>query len=365
MTTDHYLSAEGPGAATGVRPAALPRMAAHDAAPHAQGALLAPLSGVTDLHMRRIARRLGATATVSEMVAAENFARGTEEARLRAEGEGVLPHVVQLAGCDPRWMAEGARLAEANGADVIDVNMGCPAKAVTGGQAGSALMRDLDHAERLLAAVRGAVSVPVTVKMRLGWDDATRNAPDLARRAERLGYAAVTVHGRTRQQFYTGRADWAAIRLVREAVAIPLVANGDVASLADAQACLAASGADAVMVGRAAVGRPWLVAAIAAGLAGETVAEPDDAAKAELAAEHYDGLIALYGARMGVRHARKHLAAYADHAGGLGPDERIRLLTTTDPAEAARLLRRAFEGRSAQPAARPEPRAARSEIRAA
>ncbi len=141
-------------------------------------------------------------------------------------------------------------------------------------------------------------------------------------------------------------------------MAIPLVANGDVASLADAQACLAASGADAVMVGRAAVGRPWLVAAIAAGLAGETVAEPDAAARAELAAEHYDGLIALYGARMGVRHARKHLAAYADHAGGLGPDERIRLLTTTDPAEAARLLRRAFEGRSAQPAARPEPRAA-------
>ncbi len=319
---------------------------------------MAPLSGVTDLHMRRIARRLGATATVSEMVAAEDFARGTEEARLRAEGEGVLPHIVQLAGCDPRWMAEGARLAEANGADVIDVNMGCPAKAVTGGQAGSALMRDLDHAERLLAAVRGAVSVPVTVKMRLGWDDATRNAPDLARRAERLGYASVTVHGRTRQQFYTGRADWAAIRLVRDAVAIPLVANGDVAGLDDARACLQASGADAVMIGRAAVGRPWLVAAVAAGLAGETLAEPDAAAKAELAAEHYDGLIALYGARMGVRHARKHLAAYADHAGGLTPDERTRLLTTGDPAEAARLLRRAFEAPSAQPAARPEQQAA-------
>jgi nifR3 family TIM-barrel protein len=232
--------------------------------------------------------------------------------------------------------------------------MGCPAKAVTGGQAGSALMRDLDHAERLLAAVREAVSVPVTVKMRLGWDDATRNAPDLARRAERLGYAAVTVHGRTRQQFYTGRADWAAIRAVREAIAIPLVANGDVASLDDARACLAASGADAVMIGRAAVGRPWLVAAVAAGLTGETVAEPDAASRAELAAEHYDGLLALYGARMGVRHARKHLAAYADHAGGLSAPERTRLVTTTDTQEAARLLRRAFEA----PAVRPEFRAA-------
>ncbi|WP_083469465.1 tRNA dihydrouridine synthase DusB [Methylobacterium variabile] len=363
MTTDHYLSAEGPGASL----AALPDLPASGgpspalAALLARGALLAPLSGVTDLHMRRIARRLGATATVSEMVAAEDFARGTEEARLRAEGEGVLPHVVQLAGCDPHWMAQGARLAEANGADVIDVNMGCPAKAVTGGQAGSALMRDLDHAERLLAAVRAAVAVPVTVKMRLGWDDATRNAPDLARRAERLGYAAVTVHGRTRQQFYTGRADWAAIRAVARAVTIPVVANGDVASLEDARACLRESGADAVMIGRAAVGRPWLVGAVAAGLAGETPAAPDSGARAELAAEHYDGLLALYGTRMGVRHARKHLAAYADHAGGLSAPERARLVTTTDPDEASRLLRRAFEGspaRSAKQAARPEHRAA-------
>ncbi|MGY2049557.1 tRNA dihydrouridine synthase DusB [Methylobacterium sp. JK268] len=333
MKIDHSLSGRG----AGNRVPALPTEPGIG-----PGVLLAPLSGVTDLHLRRIARRLGATAVVSEMVAAEDFARGTAEARLRAEGEGVLPHVVQLAGCDPGWMAEGARLAEASGADVIDVNMGCPAKTVTGGEAGSALMRDLDHAARLLAAVRGAVSVPVTVKMRLGWDRASLNAPELARRAEALGLAAVTVHGRTRQDFYTGRADWAAIRATAEAVAIPVVANGDVGGLDEARACLAASGADAVMIGRAAVGRPWLVGAVAAGLRGEAAPEPAPEEKADLAAEHYEGLLALYGRAMGVRHARKHLAAYADHAGGLTPPERARLVTTTDPAEALVLLRRAF-----------------------
>ncbi|MDN3624765.1 tRNA dihydrouridine synthase DusB [Methylobacterium isbiliense] len=333
MTIDHYLSASTAGIGTAALPAA--------GAPE-PGALLAPLSGVTDLALRRIARRLGATAVVSEMVAAEDFARGTAEARLRAEGEGVLPHVVQLAGCDPRWMAEGARLAEASGADAIDVNMGCPAKKVTGGEAGSALMRDLDHAARLLAAVRGAVSVPVTVKMRLGWDDASRNAPDLARRAQDLGLSAVTVHGRTRQQFYTGRADWAAIRAVTEAVTVPVVANGDVGSLEEARACLAASGARAVMIGRAAVGRPWLVGAMAAGLRVAAAPRLTACQKADLAAEHYEGLLALYGTGMGVRHARKHLAAYADHAGGLSAPERMRLVTTTDPAEALALLRRAF-----------------------
>ncbi|MFE1602070.1 tRNA dihydrouridine synthase DusB [Methylobacterium sp. ID0610] len=351
MTSDHYLSASGDES----RVTALP--SGSRAGGRLPGALLAPLSGVTDLHLRRIARRLGATAVVSEMVAAEDLARGTEEARLRAEGEGVLPHIVQLAGCDPRWMAEGARLAEANGADVIDVNMGCPAKKVTGGEAGSALMRDLDHAARLLAAVRGAVSVPVTVKMRLGWDHAALNAPELARRAEDLGLSAVTVHGRTRQQFYTGRADWAAIRAVVEAVAIPVVANGDVDGLETARACLAASGAAAVMIGRAAVGRPWLVGAVAAGLQGREAPVLSGAERADLAAEHYEGLLALYGVAMGVRHARKHLAAYADHAGGLPAPERARLVTTTDPAEARQLLHRAFAGSTASAAGRAAPAA--------
>lgn len=344
MSPDHYLSVLRAG---GSLEAGTPPV------------LLAPLSGVTDLHMRRLAQGCGASAVVSEMVAAAELARGDAESRVRAEGEGVSPHIVQLAGCAEEPMAEAARIAVANGADAIDVNMGCPAKTVTGGEAGSALMRDLDHATRLLAAVREAVTVPVTVKMRLGWDHASLNAAELARRAEGLGLNAVTVHGRTRQQFYKGRADWSAIRAVVAAVRLPVIANGDVTSLDEARSCLAASGAAGIMIGRAAVGRPWLVGEIAAGLAGQDVAPLSAEARAALAAEHYQGLIALYGPAMGVRHARKHLAAYADAAGAgalgpgahgpgalgpgaLRPDDRRRLVTTSDPTEALRLLRRAF-----------------------
>ncbi|MGW5956470.1 tRNA dihydrouridine synthase DusB [Methylorubrum thiocyanatum] len=327
MTRDHYLSA---------------LRGTDDRGAESPPVLLAPLSGVTDLHMRRLAQRLGASAVVSEMVAAAELAKGDAESQVRAEGAGISPHVVQFAGCAPAPMAEAARIAVANGADAIDINMGCPAKTVTGGESGSALMRDLDHAARLLEAVRGAVAVPVTVKMRLGWDHASLNAPELARRAEALGLNGVTVHGRTRQQFYKGRADWSAIRAVVEAVDIPVIANGDVTSLDEARACLRESGAAGVMIGRAAVGRPWLVGEIAAGLAGRAVVPLSAEARAAAACEHYEGLIALYGAAMGVRHARKHLAAYADADGALSADDRRRLVTTTDPAEALRLLRRAF-----------------------
>jgi tRNA-dihydrouridine synthase B len=311
--------------------------------------VLAPLSGVTDVAFRRIAKRLGAGLVVSEMVASDELVKGSEEAQLRAEGAGIEPHVVQLAGCDPRWMAEAVRVAEEAGARIIDINMGCPAKRVIGGYAGSALMRDLDHACRLIDATVKAASVPVTVKMRLGWDHASINAPELARRAEGLGVKAITVHGRTRQQFYKGQADWTAIAAVVEAVGIPVVANGDIGSLQDARSCLAASGAAAVMIGRSAVGRPWLVGQIGAALQGRIVPDPEPETMAELATEHYEGLLSLYGQQVGIRHARKHLAAYADAAMASGfqvsPSVRTALVTSEEPKTVMTLLRTIYADR--------------------
>jgi tRNA-dihydrouridine synthase B len=312
---------------------------------------LAPMSGVTDSPFRRLAAELGAGLVVSEMTASDELANGHKRSRLRCEATGLGPHVVQLAGCEAHWMAEGARIAEAEGADIIDINMGCPARHVTGGQSGSALMRDLDHALSLIEATIAAVEVPVTLKMRLGWDDRTRNAPELARRAEAAGVKLITVHGRTRCQFYKGEADWDAVREVRDATSVPLVVNGDITSHDKAVAALDASGADAVMIGRGAQGQPWLPGQIGRRLqGGEEEAAPSLGEQLHYAHTLYEGVCDLYGLRIGLRHARKHLGWALDVAAGFSraPAEKLKawrqkILTCEDPHTVHRSLQDAFD----------------------
>lgn len=304
--------------------------------------LLAPLAGITDLPFRRIVSRFGAGLVVSEMVASQEVVQARPLARARAElgfGEGTTS--VQLAGREAYWMAEAARYVEAQGAQVIDINMGCPAKKVTNGYSGSALMKDLDHALTLIEAVVGAVKVPVTLKTRLGWDDDLLNAPILAKRAEGAGIRMITIHGRTRCQFYKGAADWAAIALVKQAVAIPVIANGDITSPTQAAEALRLSGADGVMVGRGAQGAPWRLAEIAHGLFGKPAPViPHGSARADLIIEHYEAMLGFYGRDLGIKTARKHLSWYLEEAGAMA--YRAAIVTATEPAEVIRLIHASF-----------------------
>ena len=307
------------------------------------------MAGVTDIPFRRQVKAFGGQYCVSEMVASDQLARARIDMVRRAAGAGVIsPLVIQLAGRDPEWMAEGARLAEAAGADVIDINMGCPSKSVTSGLCGSALMREPDHAMRLVEATVNATKLPVTLKMRLGWDHNSLNAADMAKCAEDAGVRMLTVHGRTRQQFFRGAADWSAIAPVVRKVRIPVIANGDIGAAADARRALELSGAAGVMIGRAAQGRPWLPAAIERALKrGGEICPPSRARLLESLLTLCDDTLAFYDGALGVRVARKHIAWMIDSEFGAAARAiRKQICMLEDPRRVREALIQLFDDES-------------------
>ena len=302
------------------------------------------MAGITDRPFREIAERYGAGMVVSEMIASAALGTGHVDMVRKLRRAGDLPHMIQLAGCEAGWMSEGARIAEGAGADIVDINFGCPSKRVTNGYAGSALMRVPDQALSIVEAVVGATKLPVTVKMRLGWDDESLNAPQIARMAVDAGAQMITVHGRTRQQFYKGTARWELVRAVVEAVDVPVVVNGDIIDAATAHEALSQSGAAAVMLGRGAQGQPWRVGQIGAVLAGRAPQDaPDGDVLIALIKAHYEEILIEYGTEVGSRAARKHLDWYAGAANlNLDKPTRTALLNNDDPSQVLELIGRVF-----------------------